>query len=364
MTSLLIGIVGRAPASIVVAARAFRPDRTLLVHSDDTEDVAKVVQQQLAASGLSVPDLTPADPNRLNATAQAITDKLTDFQDTRQLFVDITGATKPMSIGLWEGTRGLAASLPPGGRRAVYLNAAGALLDADTGEKVPEAEAVIIDPREVIAWARPEARVVAVWEGSPEELDEAVRQRAVVWQQLAKALTKGTWRSNVSRPQRRFLPHRAPATLPPGFAFKGNGMIEVPLEYLVQNGWLEELALAEVASAVRSLAGVRLALSATVRGRTSGNVELDLVATRGARALVVEAKTMAGSPGQKLSRKASDVFSLMGPSALLLAFVPSVFGDGPAAKSRADTEANLGRNGKVCRSITHLGALARAHLGA
>ncbi|PSB39458.1 hypothetical protein [Aphanothece minutissima] len=363
MTSLLIGIVGRAPASIVVAARAFRPDRTLLVHSVGTRPVAEVVQRQLADHGLPRPELVAADPDRLDATAQAVTAALADVPDGTPLVVDLSGGTKPMSLGLWEGTRGLAASLPPGRRRAVYLNAAGALLDADTGEKVPEAEAVSIDPREVIAWARPEARVVASWAGTPEELDEAVRERAMVWQQLAKAITKGTWRSNVSRPQRRFQPHRAPATLPPGFAFKGNGMIEMPLEYLVQNGWLEELALAKVASAVKKLPGVRLALSATVTGRTSGNVELDLVATRGARTLVVEAKTMAGSPGQKLSRKASDVFSLLGPSARLLAFVPSVFGDGRAAQSRADMEANLGPNGKVCRSIAHLGALARAHLG-
>lgn len=227
-----------------------------------------------------------------------------------------------------------------------------------------EAEAVTINPREVIAWARPEARVVATWEGTPEDLDESVRQRAVVWQQLAKALTKGTWRSNVSRPQRRFQPHRAPATLPPGFAFHGDGSIEVPLKYLVHNGWLEELALAEVASAVRKLAGVRLALSATVRGEASGNVELDLVATRGARTLVVEAKTVASGAGPQLSKKAAHVGTLLGPSARLLAFVPSVFGDGPAAQSRADMEANLGRNGKVCRSIADLGVLARAHLGA
>lgn len=365
MTSLLIGIVGRAPASIVVAARALRPDRTLLVHSDDTRTVAEVVQQQLAGHGLSVPQLVPADPNRLNATAQAVTVKLTDFQDTTQLFVDITGATKPMSIGLWEGTRALAASLRSGLRSAVYLNAAGALLDADTGEKVPEAEAVTIDPREVIAWSRPEARVVAEWEGSPEVLEDGVRQRAVVWQQLAKAITKGTWRSSVSCPQRHFQPHRAPASLPPGFAFSDDGSIEVPLEHLVHNSWLEELALAEVASAVKKLAGVRLALSATVRGECSGNVELDLVATRGARTLVVEAKTVASGASPQLSKNAAHVAALLGPSARLLAFVPSVFGDGHAAvQSRGDIEANLGRNGHVGCSIADLGERARTYLGA
>ena len=364
MTSLLIGIVGRAPASIVVAARALRPDRTLLVHSDDTRTVAEVVQRQLADHGLPDPELVPADPNSLNATAKAVTARLADVQETTQLAVDITGGTKPMSLGLWEGTRALAASLPPGLRSAVYLNAAGALLDADTGEKVPEAEAVAIDPQEVIAWGRPEARVVAVWSGSPEELDEGVCQRGLVWQQLAKAITKGTWRSNVSNPQRHFQPHRAPATLSPGFAFTADGSIEVPLKHLIHNGWLEELALAEVAIAVKKLAGVRLALSATVRGEASGNVELDLVATRGARTLVVEAKTVASGAGPQLSKKASHVAALLGPNARLLAFVPSVFGGGHAAvQSRADMDANLGRNGQICRSIDDLGHLARIHLG-
>lgn len=113
MTSLLIGIVGRAPASIVVAARALRPDRTLLVHSDDTRTVAEVVQRQLADHGLPDPELVPADPNSLNATAKAVTARLADVQETTQLAVDITGGTKPMSLGLWEGTRALAASLPP-----------------------------------------------------------------------------------------------------------------------------------------------------------------------------------------------------------------------------------------------------------
>lgn len=75
MTSLLIGIVGRAPASIVVAARALRPDRTLLVHSDDTRTVAEVVQQQLLAMAYpfrssfrrtqtaSMPQLRPSPPS-------------------------------------------------------------------------------------------------------------------------------------------------------------------------------------------------------------------------------------------------------------------------------------------------------------
>lgn len=345
MSTLLIGIVGRAPASIVVAARALKPDRTLLVHSDDTRTVAEVVQRQLADHGLPDPELVPADPNRLKATAQAVTARLADVQDSTQLVVDITGGTKPMSLGLWEGTR--------------------ALLDADTGEKVPEAEDVTIYPREVIAWGRPDARLDTTWAGSPDELDEGVRQRAVVWQQLAKAITKGTWRSSVSHPQRRFQPHRTPASLPPGFAFNDDGSIEVPLKYLAHNGWLEELALAEVASAVKTLAGVRLALSATVRGEASGNVELDLVATRGARTLVVEAKTVASGVGPQLSKKAAHVGALLGPSARLLAFVPSVFGDGQAAvQSRGDMEANLGRNGHVCRSIADLGELARSYLDA
>lgn len=99
-----------------------------------------------------------------------------------------------------------------------------------------------------------------------------------------------------------------------------------------------------------------------MRGEGSGNVELDLVATRGARTLVVEAKTVAGP---QLSKKAAHVAALLGPSARLLAFVPSVFGDGHAAvQSRADIEANLGRNGHVCCSIADLGERARTYLGA
>jgi len=142
-----------------------------------------------------------------------------------------------------------------------------------------------------------------------------------------------------------------------------NGTIEVPLEHLQHNVWLEELALLEVADAVKKLPGVRLALGATVRGVDAGNVEFDLVATRGTR-ILVEAKTVTTGAGADLSKKAAHVTSMLGPTAKLVAFVPKVFGSKPPAEqARNDIQGNLGRNGHVCRTIADLGEQARAILG-
>ncbi len=357
MSSVLVGIVGRAPASIVLAARALRPDRTLLVHSEDTEKVADVVRGQLGGEVTHV----LADATRLEPTARAVAAKLASLPGTTRLFVDLTGGTKPLSIGVWEGTRELATALGPAHRSVVYLSAAGALLDAGSGTRVESAEAVAIEPAEAIAWVRPLAQVRSVWRGGPEDVRSEIFERAEVWRLLAQAITDKTWQSTPDI-QRTFTPRTRPSRLPPGFRFVKDG-IEVPLAYLTQNVWLEELALAEVAAATR-FPGVRIAHGVTVVSPGAGNVELDLVATRGARALVVEAKTVGSSPGGQLSKKAAHVGELLGPTARLLAFVPKVFGRDPAAvRSRADIDANLGRAGCVCASIEDLGRLARAHLG-
>lgn len=363
VTSILVGIVGRAPASIVLSARALNPDHTLLVHSVDTEGVAEVVRGQLGGNV----QLVCADPTRLKAAEQVVADALATYRGTTRLFVDITGGTKPLSIGVWEGTRAIVSGQQLTQRSAVYLSQAGALLDADTGEVVENAHEAAIEPGEMIAWSKPDASIRARWQGGPQNVDVEVHRRARVWQQLAHALTDGTWQSTTNPPLCRFTP-REPLDaghLPEGFSYAEENILEVPLRYIQHNVWLEELALAKVARAVRSLPGVRLALSATVRGAGAGNVELDLVATRGARVLVVEAKTVSKSAGGELSKKASHVAALLGPSAKLYAFVPKVFGSRHSAvQSRRDMEANLGRAGQVCATIADLGRFARQHLGA
>lgn len=275
-----------------------------------------------------------------------------------------SGGAKPMSIGLWEGTRSLRGADGNVQRSAVYLSPDSELLHADSGEPVADALAVAISPEEVIDWSSPGAQVTSSWTGSPWEVDRALMQRALVWQQLAKAITRGNWRSDVSRPQLRFQPAKMPDSLPPGFVRHHDGALEMPLEFVQQNLWLEELALAEVAKMVRYTPGASLALSCTALGSKGGNVEFDLVATRGARILVVEAKTVSKSVGPDLSKKAAHASLLFGPKVRLLAFVPKVFGDSaPACQARRDIQANLGRNGHVCSSIADLGRQARAHLG-
>jgi len=361
MTSLLVGMVGMAPASIVLSARAFLPQRILLVYSQVTETIARIVQGQLEGDVR----ILCVDANRLEAISLAVAAALESLQDTTQLIVDLTGGTKAMSIGLWEGTRGL---LSDGGnlrRTAVYLTREGTLLHAGSGEPVAAAEDVAIDPEEVIRWSRPAAQASIRWRGSPADLEETVRRRRQVWQQLAKALTAGRWRPNVARPQRRFIPGRMPASLPKGFLIDDHGAIEVPRDFLLQNEWLEELALLEVADAVKKLPGVRLALSAIVREIIGGSIiEFDLVATRGSRILVVEAKTVTRHVGPDLSMKAGHVSSVFGPTARLVAFVPKVFGtQPPAQQARNAIQGNLGRNGHVCCTIADLGEQTRAILG-
>jgi hypothetical protein len=332
----------------------------LLVHSDETKTIARIVQGQL---GCDVRVLC-VDANRLEAISLAVAEALESLQDTTHLIVDLTSGTKAMSIGLWEGTRSLLSAHGDIRRTAVYLTREGPLLHAESGQPVAAADDVAIDPEEVIHWNRLAAHVTTSWSGTPDEVAEAARRRRRVWQQLYKALTAGRWRPNVARPQRRFIPWVMLASLPEGFLALENGTIEVPLEHLQHNVWLEELALLEVADAVKKLPGVRLSLGATVWGVDGGNVEFDLVVTRGTRILVVEAKTITTGAGADLSKKAAHVTSMLGPTAKLLAFVPEVFGTRPPAEqARNAIQGNLGRNGHVCRTIADLGEQARAILG-
>ena len=324
---VMVGAVGLNPASVLVSARAMRPARAVLVHTTETIDQATALRHQLEADGVTVGMCARWAADAPIETVRAEIATEVGAQPGEAVAVDITGATKPLGIGLWQG---LSDAL---GDRvdAVYLAPTGILQRiARRVEPLPE---VVIEPAEVLAWYGAQVRRVG-WEGCPREALAEFGPRRELTEALCRALAA------------RHLPvpdgssqevdrHRLPAELPPGFDYSGGRLVDLGnTRFLGENGWLEELCLLTVADALRGCPTARLALELTPEpsgGEASGsNDEMDVVAVCGASVLVVEAKarrrpTGAGPEIQKRAQKAR---RFLGTYTKVAAVVP-IWADAP-----------------------------------
>lgn len=319
---VLLALIGDNPASALVAARAINPDRLVLVHTQRTRALAGVVAEQIGDNpATALIELT--NEGGIDGHANRIKSSIS-LSDTDHVYVDITGGTKPMSLGAWNAF----ADLPHTRLHGIYLDQqAYRLLDARNGQPVQLAEPtpeIRID--EMLSWyqarvMRPQTR----WRGRLSDIPRKMKVRAPIGHLLLQQLSQSNQSFNARLIGFKQLTQLDPRLqLPPGLWFKQSRLICEDEEYLAKNGWLEELCLVAVSNALDQPQTVLAAHGLHVR-LERGQDEMDLVLVRGSRVVVIEAKARSSSAGagadlQKRINKAQRFF---GPHARVIFVHPS-----------------------------------------
>jgi hypothetical protein len=97
----MVALVGEQPMPVLLPALHLKPSEIILVHTAETEKVAKRLQPMIAPS-----KCLKVDPYKLTATSNKIEEVLTNKE---KIIVNLTGGTKLMTIAafaLLEGTKG------------------------------------------------------------------------------------------------------------------------------------------------------------------------------------------------------------------------------------------------------------------
>ncbi len=318
MAGVLVGIVGFNPVSVLVAARALSPRRVLLLCTEQSEPQAAALEALLAPPVTIVCwDAVPG----LSEVRESIAEDLGD-RGEGPVFFDITGGTKPLAIGAWQG---LTAAC--GDRlRGLYLDQSGVLRDADRG--APLGAEVTIHPDDFLRLRGAQVRKVA-WEGALEDMPEVMLRRMPLARALYEHLGRTPLCTDIERGAVHCRGAALPRPLPPGFSVRGGWLVaEGDRNWLGKHRWLEELCLGAAREALNGVPGVRAALSLEIRGAEGAQDEMDVVLTRGSRVTVIEAKARgrregAGVEALKRLHKARRFFS--GPNTRVL-FVHPIWG--------------------------------------
>ncbi|MES2641327.1 MAG: hypothetical protein V4850_17685 [Myxococcota bacterium] len=304
MPHVLVTLVGENPASALIAARHFPVDEVVLLCTDRTAAIARVLEAQLG-----VPVVTHTWSN--NPTWRQVQDevvKVVDPQPDDEVLLDITGATKPMALGAWSGLRAAI-----GDRlRLVYLQPDGRLEDGDSGNVIDAR--VVIKGKEFVSWKRHGAVLKdSAWTGPLSSAAASFGERGTLARVLADKFGRDPGFATASHEAR--LDGRCPdlgQSAPRGFTREKGYLCEAKEDrFFKLNGWLEELCLWQAYTALD--VGERLDVWAdlsldggTVNGKTLG--EIDVALTRGARLVAIEAKTHAS---ERMSGTAQEAVSRM-----------------------------------------------------
>jgi len=294
----MVGLVGHNPASLLVVARSLLPKRTLLIATPQTIEVAKRLARQIPNSE---PKLWSGGFG-IDRVRSGLSDLI--GSESGSICLDITGATKPLSIGLWATLNQFS-----GGRlKTVYLEPSGQLTDADTGQRIEQE--VAITPREMLVWYEASAglkgKAGARWEGELSCLKPAIVERETLTRRLFD--TFGRWSDYYRRHQAlpNGLLQLSASDLPPGASISGNQVVLPNVtDYLGENQWLEEYCALVSRDSLTDAATVRAAIGLPIATENGGTDEADVVLLRGPRAVIIEAKARgnAGGAGAELNKR-------------------------------------------------------------
>jgi hypothetical protein len=302
---VLIGMVGENPISLLIAIHTLQPRRVVLFATPATRPKAeRVLARANHPSGLVV---AWGEVPAIDALAR---DAVTDARllPTESVVLDITGATKSMTIGVWQalvdrGSPFGAACLMPDRK----------FVDARTGKEWPTAQLEFEDHVHLQGHRIRHCK----WRGLLSEVPDDLRHRGEAARRLLALFGKwqpdgAGWIKSNSAKGSVALPTR------PGSA---------DAAWIDKNVWLEELALVVAIQACAGARGVRAGLGVEIDGDGQGdaNDESDVVLVRGAHVVVIEAKASgrAGGAGPDLLKRVQKAGSTFGQCRVVF-FRPSL----------------------------------------
>ncbi len=334
-TDLLVCPVGHNPASVLVAAGALRPRIVVLVPTDDTLQLAEVLQGQLERHLPGVVCQIPASlrfsrPPALVEMRDRARPTFGQIPKGRRAVLDLSGGTKAMAMGLWLALHDALGVEP----RAVQLDPDGTLTDAERGGALPSEVRIAID--DVVAWRGAQVHA-ARWRGAAASIPDAELPFEALGQFLADYLRVGGGFERVAATATQaahwVLPSgRVPAGLAAFSDPRRRALYEPRPGYLGQGEWLEIECLRAVRAVARKHPQRALDAGFSVKLRSAaGHVdEADVVVTRGPRVLVIEAKGRGNALGagdhlQKRIQKSRSYFD----SRTRVIFVHPAWGEEP-----------------------------------
>lgn len=288
---LLVSLVGLNPGSTLFSARVLRPERMALIHTSESAAQAEA----LAAQASCPSDRVTWDPSLGVDKARERVRKELTFNAER-VVIDLTGGTKLMSIGAWQGL----ADQYGDDLEAVYVDPKRVVLvDAGTGTpRLGGDSRAAIRPEEVLTWYGAQLRITE-WQGPLSEIPDGSWTHLELARHLLRAfgeaaVGRGVHRDGGLKVPRNYLPE----ALPPGTRYKKGRIYSDSKSFLGANVWLEELCLASACRAVGDRADeVFAAHGMVVYAGTGCDDEMDVVLTRGRRIVVIEAKARGSRAG-------------------------------------------------------------------
>jgi len=308
---LLVGLVGFNPLSVLVSARALKPQVVALVCTDRTSKVAENLAGLLDARG---PTLTVDSWLGIDALRERFARELASAAGHR-VVLDVTGATKPLAIAAWQALHDRVG--PQMG--VVYLETDGTLVEARSGARL--AADVRIDTGELlrIYGGRLQSCTWAGDLGEPDAVPAEFRSRSLVGRAL---LSRARTTAKLCRVK---VPGFAAS---PGTGLRYDGKTAMLSEagakdYLAKNQWLEELCLVIAGEVATGVGCVHASLGAHIVTPSGGNDECDVLLTRGARIAVIEAKT-ADVVGEDLQKRSAKTRRFFGEAARVVVVAPDL----------------------------------------
>lgn len=366
---VLITLVGKNPHSSMLAALQWRLPYCLLICTETTENVARVLEKQLAqiktadGQAIQVGVMVWNDPPTLSEAKPRLQQFFEKRQHITHIVFDTTGGNKLMMINAWEAIyrgvvhpdvvhRGVVQGSQEKEKQMqaqlVYLNdAENAFFDVLQGTAIPRMAGVNLDPSHIIEWKHAEAIFTSKAKGSSADFVlptarsthpvlQAICTRIGLSQTLLQALVQKQLKLespklSITQPNfSHYFTSLAPKVTQ-GLQLQHTGdkcwMVEPPATpfpafidgYAKANGWLEELCLYLCLQALHD-AGMRdvdwyWSFKWTyIHNGQSTNDESDLIFVRGARVVVVEAKarTESGGAGDGLQKRVQKSQSFLG----------------------------------------------------
>lgn len=280
---LLVAIVGFNPASVLLCARALKAGRTCLICTAETRDLANILKGQIGSATVVEVRAGATITQVAAAVGSAVP------SDARRVSLDLTGGTKILSLGAWHALQAretLDLSI-------AYLDGDGRLFDAASGVSLPRANLM---PEDLLRWSGASVRH-SRWSGNLKAVPAPIVDRFPVSRALFQHFPD--WEVARYAGGERVTGRGIPQTCR-GFDTDEHGNYFVPAGsgFLRTNEWLEEYCLCEAARAMGTDAeSVGALFGSDLVAGAGGKDEVDIVLTRGARVLVIEAKARLTSKG-------------------------------------------------------------------
>lgn len=321
----LVGCVGFNPASVLIAARHYKPARVILIGTAGTKHHVGALSRQL---GIPVQCIAMATANEpIGVIAEHVREKLRDDSNGRILF-DVTGGNKLLTLGAWVGIG--SAKLATDAVQLVYLTPDGKLIDPTNGRDTNQQAVIKIS--EVLEWNGAKVKSTG-WAGSLSGLPTAMVERRRLGEALLHTLASEKLLIEADRNEATVeLPQAIISSLPPGFSMQGKKLRSNVSGYLQLNAWLEELCLLHAASVLREDAATRAGIGVKLIRDSGGSDEADVVLVRGSRVCVIEAKARRTSKGagDDLQKRIAKTREFFGDHAHVI-FVHPAWGKSPPA---------------------------------